>query len=296
MARRDDRSNTTPSTPDLAANPPERQTSRGGSRARRGGEDLDTQPNTTETGTLGALGPEPPGPLGTELLGPGPIGSGAMGPGPVGTGAMGDQRSNETFGAGGMNAGFSERPAGAPGQEQGDQGRQDVKQEVRFLASEAKQQTARVAGQAKSQVNQLVAKQKDQMAERLGSLAGALREAGQKLQEREAEGYGQYADRAAAQVDRVSDYLRRQDLTAFVHDLEGFARRHPDVFLGGALIAGVLLARFLKSSAEPEPWEEYPASAYATPPYERYGEGYGSARRYGAGTGIYGPSYGTGGL
>jgi len=51
-------------------------------------------------------------------------------------------------------------------------------------------------------------------------------------------------------VDRVSRYLRDKDLPALVRDTEGFARRHPDLFLGGSLVAGVLLARFLKSSAD----------------------------------------------
>jgi len=261
MARRDDRSNTTPSTSDQSAN--------------------QTTSATMTTEPLGTLGP-----TGTEPLGPGPMGTGSMGPGPMGSDSMEPGRM-----------GF-DRQTGTPGdwRERGNEGGHGVegaKQELKDLASQAKDQTVRAAGQAKSQVSQLVDRQKGQVADRLGSLAGVLREAGQRLDERESEGYGRYADRAAVQVERVSDYLRRQDLNNFVHDVEGFARRHPDVFLGGALIAGVLLARFLKASAEREPWEGYPQSAYASTPYQRYGEGYGTGSRYGAATGTYDEPYAT---
>jgi hypothetical protein len=182
-----------------------------------------------------------------------------------------------------------DRPSRAGGDSRG--GLEGAKDELKGLASQAREQTARAAGEAKGQVNQLVARQKEQAADRLATLASALREAGQKLEEREPEGFGRYADRAAQQVERASEYLRRQDLNAVVRDVEGFARRHPDLFLGGALIAGVLVARFLKASSDSEPLENYPVSAYATTPYQRPYQRYGQGdfrERSGAATGTYG--------
>lgn len=126
----------------------------------------------------------------------------------------------------------------------------DAKDQAKSLASEAKDQAKGVADQARNHVEQLVGEQKDQMAERLGSLAGALREAGRKLNEGEQAGdFGQYADRAAQQVERFSGYLRDSDLRSFVRDTETFARRRPEVFLGATLVAGLMLARFLKASS-----------------------------------------------
>jgi hypothetical protein len=127
---------------------------------------------------------------------------------------------------------------------------QQAKDQVKDLASQAKDQTVEMAHQAQDQVTSLVAKQKEQAAVRLGGLAGALHDAGKQLEQKDADGFGRYAHRAADQVDKVSRYLRDKDLPALVRDTEGFARRHPDLFLGGSLVAGVLLARFLKSSAE----------------------------------------------
>jgi uncharacterized protein YjbJ (UPF0337 family) len=124
-----------------------------------------------------------------------------------------------------------------------------VKEQAKSLAGEAKDQAKDMANQARDHVQELVGQQKDQAADRLGSLAAALREAGQKLnQDQQAGEFGHYADRAAQQVDRLSNYLRDSDLRGFVRDTENFARRRPEVFLGGTLIAGLMLARFLKAS------------------------------------------------
>ena len=129
-----------------------------------------------------------------------------------------------------------------------------VKDEAQRLASEAKEGTARVASQAREQATALVDRTKDQTAERLGSLATALRQAAQSLERDDAAGFGRYAGMAADQVEKVADYVGGKDLRELVRDTQTFARRHPDLFLGGAFVAGVMLARFIKSSsAEPEP-------------------------------------------
>lgn len=152
----------------------------------------------------------------------------------------------------------------------------EAKEQIRNLADEAKRETSRVAGQAGDFVSNLVTRQKDQAADRLGGVAGALRDVGNRLQEEDpAAGFGQYATRAADQVDRLSGYLRDRDLKTFFRDTETFARRHPDVFLGGTFLAGLLLARFLKSSAD-RSFDGYDANAYTS-----FDEGYG--RRYGRG-------------
>jgi hypothetical protein len=128
-----------------------------------------------------------------------------------------------------------------------------VKEQARSLVGEAKNQAKDMAGQASDHMRDLVGQQKDQAADRLGSLATALREAGQKMNaDQQAGNFGQYADRAAQQVERLSKYLREGDLRGFVRDTETFARRRPEVFLGGTLVAGLMLARFLKDSA-PDP-------------------------------------------
>jgi len=146
-----------------------------------------------------------------------------------------------------------------------------AKDQAKNLAGEAKDQVKEVANQARDHVQTLVGQQKNQAADRLGSLAEALREAGRKLNEGQQAGdFGQYADRAAQQVERLSGYLRDHELRDFVRDTETFARRRPEVFLGGTLIAGLMLARFLKASSPSQGydgrdrggnWTGYPQSS-----------------------------------
>lgn len=141
---------------------------------------------------------------------------------------------------------------------------EDAKGQAKDLASQAKDQTAKLAGQARDQVNHLISERKDQTAQKLGGLAGALRDTAHKLQEQDTEGFGQYADRAAEQVEKLSSYLRDNDLRGFVRDTETLARRHPDLFLGGTFLAGLFLARFLKSSAPERPSGYQPYQQPAT--------------------------------
>src|SRR5690606_38442178 len=46
----------------------------------------------------------------------------------------------------------------------------------------------------------------------------------------------------------ISDYLERQGVEGLVADLQGFARRRPGAFLGGALLAGLAVGRLAKAS------------------------------------------------
>jgi hypothetical protein len=160
---------------------------------------------------------------------------------------------------------------------------QQAKEEARHLADQAKDQVKQAAGQARDHVQELVGQQKDQAANKLGTLAGALREAAHKLNEGDQSGdFGRYADQAAQQVDKLSTYLRDNDLGGFVRDTENFARRRPDLFLGTTFIAGLMLARFLKASSSS------PDTGYDG--YDRQ-----DWRRYDRTTGTgYGTSYGTG--
>src|SRR5690606_24908694 len=58
--------------------------------------------------------------------------------------------------------------------------------------------------------------------------------------------------------------LRNKNANALIRDMESLSRRAPVAFFAGALAAGFLAARFLKSSAE--------RSSYG----DSYGRGYGS--------------------
>ena len=125
----------------------------------------------------------------------------------------------------------------------------DAKDQVAKLADETKEQTAELAGQARQHVSTLIADQKKIAAERLQGFAGVLRDAAQKIEQHNVgDSIGSYTNRAADQIDAISKYVRTTNFQTMLGDAGQFARSRPEVFLGGTLLAGLLVARFLKAS------------------------------------------------
>jgi hypothetical protein len=93
-----------------------------------------------------------------------------------------------------------------------------------------------------------------------------------------------YVNKAADGIERWATQLRQQDLEDAVRAVEQFARRQPALFLGVAFGAGLMAARFLKSSGSH--YEERHYRNFDTGPSSTSG-----TRSYGAGT--TGSSYDT---
>jgi hypothetical protein len=142
-----------------------------------------------------------------------------------------------------------------------------IKDDTRRLARDAREGTAQVASRALEEAGSRVASRKDEAAGQVGSLASAMRQAGEQLETGDAAFFARYAGVAADELDKVSSWLRGRDLQTIMRDTETFARRHPDIFMGGAFVAGIMLARFLKSSSPATPTELTPAVTSA-PVYE----------------------------
>ena len=120
------------------------------------------------------------------------------------------------------------------------------------VVADAKNAAGQVVEGLKARAATAADERKGTAVETLGTVAGALRGAAQQLQQGEVTALGTYADSAAQQLDKVAGYHRDKDLQGLTRDTETFARRHPEVFLGGAFLAGILAARFIKSS-RPQP-------------------------------------------
>src|SRR3954468_19365604 len=111
----------------------------------------------------------------------------------------------------------------------------------------AGQVTQQVTQQAKSQIDT----QKDRVADTLTSVAQTLRQTGEQARNQQTElPIGDYATRAADQVERAAGFLRDRNADQLINEVERYARRSPEVFLAGAALIGFLGARFLKSSSD----------------------------------------------
>ena len=75
----------------------------------------------------------------------------------------------------------------------------------------------------------------------------------------------EYSRQVADGLESLANWVARRNIDDVRGGLEGFARQRPVAFIGGAMVAGFALARFMKSSS--------------ARPYRRTGA-YGSYRRH----------------
>lgn len=128
---------------------------------------------------------------------------------------------------------------------------------ARGIVSQVKESGGKVASEALGQVKEKAAakidEQKTNLAQGLGSVAETIRQVGGNLREATGENEvastaAKYGDSLANQVEQFSGYLEKHNISDLLREVEGFARRNPAYFIGGAFVLGLLGARFLKSS------------------------------------------------
>ncbi len=119
------------------------------------------------------------------------------------------------------------------------------------LADQARQKTGELAQQAQETAKTTLHQQKGQVAGTVDSVAQALRQTGQNLrQSGDQAGLGSLANQAADRLSQFSDDLQNKSVDEIYGDVQDFARRDPQLFLGGAVVLGLLAARFLKASGQ----------------------------------------------
>lgn len=129
-------------------------------------------------------------------------------------------------------------------------GVEDMKKTVNRAADEAVNSGREALDQAQGRIRSLLEQQTGRAADQLGGVANALHKAAEQLNAENGGMVADYAEQAAGRVERVADMLRDATIDDIVGEVEGFARRQPEVFIGAAFAAGFLVARFIKSSGE----------------------------------------------
>ncbi len=130
------------------------------------------------------------------------------------------------------------------------QATEHAKQQSQQLAHQARQQASELANRGTEQAKSQLANQKHNASQRLTPIQSALRESAQQLRNQGQGQVGEYAEKAADQVERFSSYLRQTEVDEIMDEVRGFARRRPGLFLGSAAAVGFFATRFLKSTSE----------------------------------------------
>ncbi|GAA3202499.1 hypothetical protein GCM10010451_61250 [Streptomyces virens] len=143
-----------------------------------------------------------------------------------------------------------------------------VKAETSATAGQAKQAAAQVAGTAAEQAKAVVGEARQQAGTIIDELRVRATNEAEGQTRRAADTLRQWADdlaglaenapndsparslvaQAADRGHRAADYLGNQGVEGLASDLQGFARRRPGAFLGGALLAGLVVGRVAKAA------------------------------------------------
>ena len=151
---------------------------------------------------------------------------------------------------------YQNKPAQKPGQSQG-LSKTSVESSKTSVEQKANQTTQRVAEKAQSSFENA----KGSVTKQLSAAAQAINSAADQLQQDHG-GLSQRMKQLVDKAENASQYLQDKSPKELKQDLEDFARAKPAWFLGGALLAGVFAARFLKSSERGS--VEKDSVAYAT--------------------------------
>ena len=102
--------------------------------------------------------------------------------------------------------------------------------------------------QARDSATSSLTQSRQKAAERIDGIATAIRKTSDHLRSENEPRVADLTRSLAEQAERLASYLRDRDFRAVQADLQDFARQRPAIALGAALAAGMLAARFFKSS------------------------------------------------
>jgi hypothetical protein len=109
--------------------------------------------------------------------------------------------------------------------------------------------------------------QKNRAIGELDTIADAIRGTGRQLREQDHNAVANYIEGAADQLHSFSQRLQNKDVGEIVEEIQRFGRSRPALFVGLAFGAGLLGARFMKSSGEDDGGyygNEYPGGYRST--------------------------------
>jgi hypothetical protein len=125
---------------------------------------------------------------------------------------------------------------------------------------EAQHKTQEAAGQARNRVRDEVETRSTQAGVQAHSVAQDVRSVGEHLRSQGKDKPAEVADKAAARVADLGDYLKRSDGDAILRDVERFGRERPWAVMAGGLVLGAAASRFLKASSSRRYEQTYESS------------------------------------
>ena len=106
---------------------------------------------------------------------------------------------------------------------------------------------------AREQAESTFERQRDTAAQHTHTLGTVLKNAADEFDRQQQPFCSEQARKLADHTERFSQRMRDKDLHSLCRAAEDYGRREPAMFIGGAIAAGFLVTRFLRSSPDKAP-------------------------------------------
>ena len=124
-----------------------------------------------------------------------------------------------------------------------------AQEKAQDAAGQAQEKAQEAAGQARDRVRDEVDTRSTQAGQQAETVANDVRSVGEHLRAEGKDKPAELADKAAARVADLGDYLKRSDGDAILRDVERFGRDKPWAVMAGGVMLGIAASRFLKASS-----------------------------------------------
>ena len=124
-----------------------------------------------------------------------------------------------------------------------------AQEKAQDAAGQAQDKAQQAAGQARDRVREQVDTRSTQAGQQAESVANDVRSVGEHLRAEGKDKPAELADKAAARVADLGDYLKRSDGDAILRDAERLGRDKPWAVMAGGVVLGIAASRFLKASS-----------------------------------------------
>ena len=125
-----------------------------------------------------------------------------------------------------------------------------VRNGARSLKDEASGTAGQVSRAIKEEVGEFFNERKDKAASKIEDVGSMIDKAGRILHAGKLDAVAEYVDMAADGARQTSRYLEHHDFDEIASDAGDLVKRHPGPVFAGALVLGLLAARFIKASQE----------------------------------------------
>ena len=123
-----------------------------------------------------------------------------------------------------------------------------IKEQVGEVRERVRGEAAQFAASAREKAAGAVEQRQQQVTGAIGDFANAVRRAGDDLNEHNQSMAAQLVSRAADSLEGVSRTLDGKTPGEMLDAVRDFGRRHPAAFIGGAVLLGLAVGRFVRSS------------------------------------------------